>query len=94
MKRDLSPDDYKINHLVNWLNKKYPEQLDYITIGQMIEFLIDNKDVPIVSHLIENYNSGPHGEPKFIDDGYIKEINPETWCDKLWEAVKEILRED
>jgi hypothetical protein len=49
--------------------------------------------VPIISHFIQNYDSSPHGVPKFLDDGYLMEVNPENWCDALWEACKEVLNE-
>jgi len=88
MKRDLSPDDYKINHLLNWLNKKYPEQLDYITIGQMIEFLGDSGKLDDVSKEYKGWSV-----LVCIDESWFTVID-KNLCDCLWKAVKEILRED
>lgn len=51
-----------------------------ITIGQMIEFLLENNPVP---YLTENY-----------EIFRLQWFADENICDKLWEAVKEVLNEN
>jgi hypothetical protein len=47
----------------------------YLTIGRMIELLAEGRQ----SYYLPGCSCGE------------SEINPETWCDELWEAVKDKL---
>ena len=62
----MPPDN--VNESFQKAFRKYKDRLPLLSIGQMIEFLDDNK-------------KGWWG------------LNADELCDKLWEAVKEVLNE-
>lgn len=67
----------------DWQPEKYDPNGQFITIGQMIEFLYDNRDKRGKKLFV--YSLPLHGEYEHM---WISE----DFCDTLWEAVKEVLK--
>ena len=55
-----------------------------LSIGQMIEFLEEQRKFPPIKVLIAN-------EATMMKDGHVDSKDTRYWCDYLWEAIKQIL---
>ncbi len=91
MKSHLSPDDWKIEKLLKWLNERYPNQLDHIAIGQMIEFLDEQNPLGKGFGKVDA-TKGTNGLNYYwVVVQYDKSYKKPELADALFEAVKEVL---